>query len=172
MITRRFAASMSCGFLLAGTSFAQSSHEHCPHKASEHEAMMQRGEKGMGFSQTDTAHHFLFKPDGGVIAVSASDPKNTEARDQIRMHLTHMAHAFSVGDFDIPMFVHDQKPPGVSTMKRLAKDIHYKFRETGQGGEVEISSESIDAVKAIHDFLVFQIREHKTGDPVPNSTKD
>lgn len=173
MINRRFAVGIICEFLLlAGTSLGQSSHEHCPHNASNHEAMMQRGEKGMGFSQKATSHHFLLKPDGGVIAVSADDPKDTEARDQIRMHLRHIAHAFSQGDFDIPMFVHDQEPPGVPTLQRLAKGIHYEFRESDHGGEVAISSESKDAVQAIHDFLVFQIREHKTGDPVPDGSKN
>ena len=128
--------------------------------------MMHRGEKGMGFSQTATTHHFLLKPNGGVISVSVNDPKDTASRDQIRMHLTHIAHAFSEGNFNIPMFVHDQEPPGVSTMRHLAKEIHYNVQETDQGGEVAIMSKSTEAVHAIHDFLVFQIREHKTGDPV------
>lgn len=173
MITRLLAASVICEFLLlAGTSLGQSSHEHCPDNASEHEAMMHRGEKGMGFSQTTTTHHFLLKPDGGVIAVAAKDPKDTKVRDQVRMHLTHIARAFSAGDFDIPMFVHDKEPPGVPTMKRLAKEIHYRFRETDQGGEVAISSESKEAVQAIHNFLVFQIHEHKTGDPIPDAERD
>jgi hypothetical protein len=138
----------------------------------DHDAMMHRGEKGMGFSQTATTHHFLLKPDGGVISVSANDPKDTASRDQIRMHLTHIAHSFSEGNFSIPMFVHDQEPPGVPTMKRLANEIGYKVRETQLGGEVAISSKSKEAVQAIHEFLTFQVREHKTGDPVPGATKD
>ena len=32
-------------------------------------ALNERGEKGMGFSQTATTHHFLIRPDGGVIQV-------------------------------------------------------------------------------------------------------
>ena len=173
MITRPLAVSVFCQFLLlAAISFGQNSHEHCPQKTSDHNAMMHRGEKGMGFSQTATTHHFLLKPDGGVIAVSAKDPNDTGSRDQIRMHLTHIAHAFSAGDFDIPMFVHDQEPPGVPVMKRLAKDIRYEFRETDRGGDVVISSKSKEAVQAIHDFLVFQIREHKTGDPLTDAVKE
>lgn len=132
----------------------------------DHDAMMHRGEKGMGFSQTAATHHFLLKPDGGVISVSANDPKDAASRDQIRMHLTHIARSFSEGNFNIPLFVHDQEPPGVPAMKRLANEIGYKVRETDRGGEVAISSKSAEAVQAIHDFLVFQIREHKTGDPV------
>ena len=140
----------------------------CHHAATadSHEGMMARGEKGMGFSQTKTAHHFLLKPDGGVIAVSVNDPKDAESRDQIRMHLTHIAKAFAQGDFDIPMFVHDQVAPGVPVMKRMSTQIQYLFKQTDDGGQVSLSSPSPEAVAAIHDFLKFQIREHKTGDPV------
>ncbi len=127
--------------------------------------MTSRGEQGMGFSQTTTTHHFLLKPDGGVIAVSAKDQKDIPTRDQIRMHLAHIAKAFAEGDFNIPMFVHDQTPPGVPVMKRLATEIHYQSHNTERGGEVTITSASPESIQAIHDFLVFQIREHKTGDP-------
>ena len=168
---------LSCVFLLAGTLFsaspfllAQGNEKPVDSQSGsaspDHDAMMHRGEKGMGFSQTSTTHHFLLKPDGGVIAVSANDPKDDAGRDQIRMHLRHIAHAFSAGDFDIPMFVHDQEPPGVSTMKRLAKQIRYEFHETERGGEVTIASKSAEGIQAVHDFLVFQIREHHTGDAV------
>ena len=144
--------------------------EKCSHPSADsshggHEGMMSRGQKGMGFSQTATTHHFLLKPEGGTIAVSANDSKDTATRDQIRMHLEHVAHAFAKGDFEIPMFVHDQVPPGVPTMKRMFRDIQYQFHPSERGGEVEISSKASEAIQAIHDFLVFQIREHKTGDP-------
>jgi hypothetical protein len=50
--------------------------------------LAERGEKGMGFSQTTTTHHFLMKSDGGVIQVEANDSTDTTNRDNIRMHLT------------------------------------------------------------------------------------
>lgn len=143
-----------------------SRHQAAESFPSNHEAMMHRGQEGMGFSQTKTTHHFLLKPYGGVISVSANDPKDVATRDQIRMHLSHIARAFSEGDFDIPMFVHDQTPPGVAVLKSRSKDIQYRFKETDAGGEVTLSSHSAPAVTAIHDFLKFQIREHKTGDPL------
>jgi hypothetical protein len=133
---------------------------------SGHEAMTHRGDQGMGFLQTKATHHFRLQPEGGVIAVSANDPKDTTTRDQIRLHLEHVTQAFSQGDFDIPMFVHDQVPPGVPEMKRVAAAIHYRFAETEDGGKLSISSGSLEAVTAIHAFLAFQIREHGTGDPV------
>lgn len=127
--------------------------------------MNERGEKSMGFSQTATTHHFLLKPDGGVIQVLVNDPRDTTDRDNIRIHLAHIAHAFGEGDFDVPMFVHDTIPPGVPEMRRLREKINYSFEETPAGGRVVIATADKEALAAIHTFLRFQIAEHKTGDP-------
>ncbi|HST09118.1 MAG TPA: hypothetical protein VLL05_01980 [Terriglobales bacterium] len=147
------------------SSAPQCQHASNDHASHDHDAMMGRGEKGMGFSQTKTTHHFLLTREGGVIAVSANDAKDSESREQIRMHLMHIARSFSEGNFDIPMFVHDQVPPGVEVMKKHAREISYQFKQTPAGGRVMVSSSSTEAIQAIHDFLVFQIQEHKTGDP-------
>jgi hypothetical protein len=142
----------------------------CPmHKAHAHDdpgssAMNDRGEKGMGFSQTTTTHHFLLSADGGVIQVEANDPTDTATRDNIRMHLTHIVKAFTAGDFAIPMFVHDTMPPGVPVMKELKEKIHYKFEEMPGGARVVIATADPEALAAVFQFLKFQIAEHKTGD--------
>ena len=130
-----------------------------------HTQMNERGEKGMGFSQTATTHHFSLNATGGTIQVEAKDSADATSRNEIRMHLGHIAKAFQSGDFDIPMFVHDTVPPGVPEMKRLQKNIKYSFEESPNGGRVVISSANREAVEAIHRFLRFQIEEHKTGDP-------
>ena len=143
----------------------QESKKECPMHAT-HTQMNERGEKGMGFSQTATTHHFLLNSNGGVIQVEAKDSADSTNRNQIRMHLGHIAKAFQSGDFDIPMFVHDTVPPGVPEMKRLRKDIQYSFAETPNGGRVVISSANKEALEAIHRFLRFQIEEHKTDDPM------
>jgi hypothetical protein len=136
----------------------------CPmHNA--HSRMNARGEQGMGFSQTTTTHHFLLQANGGVIQVEANRAADTTDRDNIRMHLTHIAQAFATGDFNIPMFVHDTVPPGVPEMKRLREKIRYSFDETPTGGRVAITTADKEALTAIHKFLRFQIEEHKTGDP-------
>lgn len=149
---------------------SQSSDAACPMhddrtNMDEHAKMNERGEKGMGFSQTTTTHHFFLKPDGGVIQVEANDPKDTASRDSIRMHLTHIAHAFSDSDFDIPMFVHDTVPPGVPDMKRLKEKIAYTFEQTPNGARVLIRTADPTAIAAIHQFLRFQIEDHQTKDP-------
>jgi hypothetical protein len=128
--------------------------------------MIERGEKGMGFSQTKTTHHFYLSKAGGIIQVEANDEIDQTSRDQIRLHLGHIARMFSEGNFDIPMFVHDQVPPGVPEMKKMKAVISYEFEETKGGGRVRISSSDSQALAAIHNFLRFQITEHKTGDPL------
>jgi hypothetical protein len=131
-----------------------------------HSKINERAEKGMGFSQTATMHHFLLRADGGVIQVEAKDSADTSIRDDVRRHLMHISEAFANGDFDIPMFVHDTVPSGVPEMKSLREKIHYSFEETASGGRVVMSASDKDALTAIHSFIAFQIKEHETGDPI------
>jgi hypothetical protein len=127
-------------------------------------SMNERGEKGMGFSQTATSHHFMMTRDGGVIQAEVNDGADASNRANIRGHLAHIAESFAKGDFEIPMFVHDTVPPGVADMKRLRAKIKYSYEETASGGRVVISSADRASREAIHEFLRFQIQEHKTGD--------
>jgi hypothetical protein len=126
--------------------------------------MNERGDHVMGFDHTKTTHHFRLLADGGSIEVAANSPEDTESRDQIRMHLSHIAKMFADGDFKAPMLIHDQVPPGVPVMKKLRSDIQYKFEKTEQGARIRIATNNSEALRAIHDFLRFQITEHKTGD--------
>jgi hypothetical protein len=126
----------------------------------------QRGEQGMGFSQQKTTHHFFLRKDGGVIQVTANASADKASIEQIRRHFAHISHAFQSGDFNIPMFVHDRTPPGVPAMIRLKDNIRYKYEEIENGSRVLISSDHAEALDAVHQFLRFQITEHKTGDPL------
>jgi hypothetical protein len=138
----------------------------CPVLQNTHAHMNERGEAGMGFSQTATGHHFLIQPGGGVIQVEAKSPDDTSDRDNIRHHLAHIAQAFANADFDIPIFVHDSIPPGVPEMKELRRKIAYSFQETPAGCQIVIRTSDPRALAAIHKFLRYQIEEHQTGDPV------
>ena len=128
--------------------------------------MNKRGNRVMGFDHDKTTHHFRLLPDGGFIQVEANDAKDITSRDQIRMHLTHIATMFADGNFKAPMLIHDQTPPGVPTLQRLKAEITYKFENTDQGGRVRIMTRNAEALSAIYEFLRFQIKEHQTGDPV------
>ena len=63
------------------------------------------------------------------------------------------------------MFIHDRVPPGVPVMKAKRKAITYTYQETERGGRVRIKTTDPDALQAIHEFLRFQIEDHRTGDP-------
>ena len=136
------------------------------------ESMNERGDKVMGFDHTKTTHHFVLKPDGGVIQIEANDANDTASRDQIRQHLRHIAKMFSEGNFSAPMLIHEQDPPGAGVMKQLKARIEYKFGEAERGAFIRISTNDVDALKAIHDFLRFQIKEHMTGDPLEVKSPD
>jgi hypothetical protein len=137
-----------------------------PQDHSKHHEMEKRGDQGMGFAQDKTTHHFLLRKDGGAIQVTAKSAGDKSSREEIQMHLKHIARAFRSGNFNTPMFVHDQTPPGVAVMTKLKDRIHYNYELEQNGGRVLISSESTEAVRAIHEFLRFQITEHRTGDPL------
>jgi hypothetical protein len=133
--------------------------------AAQHQADVEKhGDEAMGFSHDKTAHHFRLYPDGGAIEVTVSDSKDSENTQAVRSHLTHIVTMFSNGEFSTPMFVHDQVPPGVPVMKEKRAEISYTFEELSAGGRVRIKTTNPDALKAIHDFLRFQITDHHTGD--------
>jgi len=136
------------------------------HSHSAHAAMDGRGAKAMGFDQARTTHHFLLFTDGGAIEVSVNDVADTKNRDAIRSHLPHIAMLFGNGNFDAPMLVHDSKNvPGTKAMTELKSAIRYQYVETAQGGRVDVITSDPAALAAVHQFLTFQIAEHKTGDP-------
>ncbi|HWS89307.1 MAG TPA: hypothetical protein VN282_20205 [Pyrinomonadaceae bacterium] len=123
-----------------------------------------RGEAAMGFSQTETAHHFLLTRDGGVIQVEVKDPADSANRERVRRHLAHIAQTFAAGDFGTPMRVHARTVPGTPTMSRLKSELAYAYEETERGGRVRITARSAEALAAVHEFLRFQIEDHQTGD--------
>jgi hypothetical protein len=131
-----------------------------------------RGDHVMGFDQTKTTHHFLLQKSGGSIEVTANSAGDRESSEQIRMHLKHIAKMFAEGNFSAPMLIHDQTPPGVPVMQDLKGEIEYNYEEIDRGAAVRISTKNPTALKAIHDFLRFQIKEHKTGDPLRISKRN
>ena len=157
--------------LLTGSPLAAQDMESCPmhrehmKQPSQHRADVEKhGDQAMGFPHDKTTHHFRLYSDGGVIEVTANDTKDSQAIQAIRSHLKHIVAMFSQGDFSIPMFVHDRVPAGVSVMKEMRGQISYDFEELAAGGKVRIMTSSAETLRAIHEFLRFQINDHHTGD--------
>jgi len=150
--------------LMSTIAFAQSADKTPDHYAD----VQKRGEAhaGMGFSQTETTHHFILTPAGGIIQVTANDPGDRTSIEQVQTHFRHIAKLFSEGDFNIPHFVHNQTPPGVRTMQRLKGKITYTDERLDNGARLVIATRSSKALAAVHDFLRFQIKDHQTGDPL------
>ncbi len=149
-------------------------HEKPGQKAADddhHRDVDERGDAVMGFSHEKTTHHFLLYADGGAIVAESKDPKDAESQSQIRAHFQHIAGMFADGNFTAPLLVHGKNPPGTERMKRLQGEIHYQFETTERGGRVQITTANARALSAIHEFLRFQIKDHRTGDPLTISPK-
>lgn len=130
-----------------------------------HAGMHARGAAVMGFDQDKTAHHFYLFDDGGAIEIGVKDAADAVNRDAIRAHLPHIAERFGAGNFDAPMLIHGAKNvPGTAVLTELKSKLVYRYAETRNGGRVDITSSDPAAVAAVHDFLKYQIAEHKTGD--------
>jgi len=143
-------------------------HEQYMKSSQQHRAdVEEHGDQAMGFPHDKTTHHFRLYSDGGAIEVTANESRDSINTGAIRSHLAHIVTLFSNGDFSIPMFVHDQVPPGVPVMKEKRAVISYSFEELSAGGRVRIKTMDPDALKAVHDFLRFQIEDHHTGDATP-----
>ena len=133
-------------------------------KDRRHEGVVERGDKMMGFAHKKTTHHFRAYADGGSIEAEANDSEDAASRDQIRSHLAHITTLFAAGNFSAPVFIHQQNPPGTEAMKRLRHEIQYKLELTKKGARIRIRTKDPEALRAVHEFLRFQISDHQTGD--------
>lgn len=118
----------------------------------------------MGVPHDKSTHHFRLLSDGGAIELTANDINDMLTRDEIRNHLSHIVQMFANGNFQLPMFIHDTVPPGIPVMKSKRARIAYVLEPMSNGGRVRITTTDIEAVRAIHQFLTFQIDDHRTGD--------
>jgi len=116
----------------------------------------------MGVDQYTSTHRFDDLPDGGRIELQRGedDPAGVE---QIRQHLQHIAQAFAAGDFSDPTAVHGHEMPGTGVMAQRSELITYSFTPLPRGGEVRITTEDPDALRAIHSFMAAQRGEHRAG---------
>jgi hypothetical protein len=139
--------------------------EHQAAKTADHlSGIDSRGDHAMGFSHTATTHHFRVLADGGAIEADLIDPTDAASTAAIREHMQQIAKMFTAGNFDTPKFIHGRVPPGVPTMQKLNAQIQYRYEKTEKGARIRIITANAAALKSIHEFLRFQITDHRTGD--------
>lgn len=128
------------------------------------DGVAKRGDHVKGFSHEAATHHFYLFKNGGEIVVTANLSDDASTRDQIRMHLGHIAKMFAAGNFNAPMIIHDTNPPGTATMTKRKEQIHYDFSEVERGAQIRITGANPEIIDAVHAFLLFQILDHHTRD--------
>jgi hypothetical protein len=141
---------------------------HLAHQAEQkhHHDVDHKGDQVMGFSHLNTTHHFYLREKGGNIEVTANDPADDASVKSIRSHLQEITGLFQSGDFSKPEAIHSQVPPGSHAMNQMRDQIDYQYEEIPAGARVVIRSNNQDAAAAVHEFLKFQIKDHRTGDPL------
>lgn len=146
--------------LLAGDCPMHAEHMHAAEVDS-------RGDQAMGFSHDLTKHAFTESDSGGSIDVTATSADDAKSVAAIRGHLQSIAKEFANGDFAKPEFIHGRMPDGARVMIAKKGAITYKYEEVPSGGRVVMTTRNAEAIAAIHDFLKFQAKEHRTGSVSP-----
>jgi hypothetical protein len=137
-------------------------HQHsAAHDDSAFRAMQSRGQAVMGVDQYTSIHHFASLPDGGRIELQR-DRDDSIGTAAIRAHLRNIARAFSNGDFRAPFTVHEETVPGVEVMRERRSTIRYDVADVPRGAELRIRTTDPVAIDAVHRFLAYQGREHRT----------
>jgi hypothetical protein len=135
-----------------------------PPASDPHTQMNARGAHVMGFDQENTVHQFRLHTDGGAIDIRVRDRADRDNVASIRSHLPHIAEMFGGGNFEAPMLIHATDVPGTKAMAAAKDRIRFSYVETPVGGRVDITTTDPAALKAVHEFLRFQIADHQTGD--------
>jgi hypothetical protein len=140
-------------------------HRHTPGMAhgavdSAAKALKKRGGAAMRVDQDRAQHRFDSLRDGGRIELQNTD-QDPAAVAGIRAHFAEIEAAFQAGDFAIPMFVHDGEVPGTKTMAAKRDRIEYHRRDLPAGAELRLRTRDPEAIRAIHEFLAFQRRDHR-----------
>ncbi|MDF1505905.1 hypothetical protein [Roseisolibacter sp. H3M3-2] len=136
-------------------------HAHPPsHADTSFAAVQARGKQAMGVDQYTSAHRFDDLADGGRITL-VRDAADTAGARVIRAHLRDVAAAFARGDFATPGFVHGRDVPGTAVLAARRAALAYAVSDLPGGGALRITTADPAAVKAVHEFLAFQRRDHR-----------
>ena len=125
------------------------------------DSMQHRGGMAMGVDQYTSSHEFAVTPEGGRISLQR-DSDDSLGVEQIRAHMKLIQHAFQVGDFSTPAFVHQREMPGTAVMSQKRAVIKYGYEDLPRGGSVIITTSDPEARAAIAQFLEAQRTDHRS----------
>jgi hypothetical protein len=128
----------------------------------KHGAAVDSRHDSLVMSHETTHHSFRLFADGGAIELRANDAADSATIGSVRMHLHSIASEFTKKDFKTPTFVHGYTPDGVKQMERLHASINYRYEDVDSGARIRMTTTNPEALDAIHDFLRFQVIEHRT----------
>ena len=155
MLTAALAASTLAPAVLAAQHAG-----HGAHGDTAHAAMQARGQRVMGVDQYTSTHRVEALADGGRLELRR-DVDDSVGTETIRTHLREVVRRLGAGDFSLSVAVHDKEIPGARVLAARRALVRYSFRELPRGGEVRILTTDPDAVRAVHEFLAFQAKEHR-----------
>lgn len=130
----------------------------------KHGAAVDARHDTFGMGHDVTHHSFRLFADGGAIELRANDDADAATAGVIQKHLRQIVAEFEKGEFATPAFVHGREPAGIDGMKANAGAIKYRYESLPSGGRIRITTTDAAALAAVHEFLKFQVIEHRTGD--------
>ena len=139
-------------------------HESGPRSDAEHGAGVDHRHDSLGMSHEASRHNFRLYANGGAIELRATKEGDDETIQAIRDHLRDVVKQFERGEFGTPQFVHGHSPDGIETMAKRKNAIDWKYEDLPEGGRIRIRTADTVSLAAVHDFLKFQVIEHRTGD--------
>lgn len=119
-----------------------------------------RGPNIMPFDLAQTLHEFQSVKDGGILTVTANDPKNEGQIQLIREHLQKEFQKFSQGDFSDPASLHGENMPGLTAMSSGIKRIKINYTTLPNGARLTFATGDPALVSAIHQWFAAQRMDH------------
>lgn len=130
------------------------------------EEMNARFSRVLGVSVEKIVLHFYLVKNGGVIDLTAKDPKDAITVNAIQKYLQNQKELWEKGKESAVTDIHEKPPESAATMRKLRNDITFYAAKTDNGGDLRMFSINEQARVAIQDYMRFEITEHKTGDSV------
>jgi predicted outer membrane protein len=119
-----------------------------------------RGPNVMPFDLTQTLHDFQSVKDGGILTVTANDPKNKTQVQLVREHLQKEFQKFSQGNFSDPASLHGENMPGLSVMATGIKRIKINYTSLPNGARLTFVTSDPTLISAIHQWFTAQRMDH------------